>query len=197
MGWTFLHFAVKCCSHKTIEKIVNMLPRDVAHILTHLPDERNRLPRDLVGLRADGDAVDMDKSRDHVDQAGYYSQKLYYLKSAPYVLVFWNSIERDGAADEKNWVVKYLKRRRFPYNEKENPTREEMLSVIDDVLSRESLSGLIVFAMTHGFKGCLATRPDNGSEYILISEITSRMAGRHQDKPKVGIIAKLASPLVF
>lgn len=177
---TFLHWAV--CEHNWPEitkNIITTLPKRIIQELS--------VVRDVYKKTVNECATDP-VIRGYLEEVGVTDT--YHLQIKPKVLIFYSTKNRQTSArvndawEEKECVRKYFSERGFPCTEKRNPTAEEIFEEISAATEDESsLSGLIVFMMSHGGKGLVAVEGDTGP--LSIHEVIAHLCLRTVYKPKV------------
>lgn len=173
---TFLHYAALYGSPETMQYIIENLSIQTAKKLSEIVDEDSKTARDLSSSGL---------TRDWLDQAGKYPGSFYHLMSPPRVLIFYNTIDRERAEEEKNCVENFFQERKFPYSVKKDPTEAEIFRCISEVKEDHSISGLMVFIMSHGGKGKIYVKGGNMSVQDIVTHMYSK---RTDGKPKVQVI---------
>lgn len=178
-GQTFFHHAAAHGSVNMVQQINTKLSKESAKLLRRTQDKNDKRAEALTdGLKSD-----------YVNQVGAGVQEFYLLETAPKVLIFYSTKDRQdpekkfGAEEEKTCLENYFTKKKFICVIKKDPRIEEMLSAIAEVRDDSNLSGLIVFIMSHGGKGYIEI--EGGRGYITVQEIMNHMCENTAGKPKV------------
>lgn len=187
-GSTLLHWAAKSGSEAVVKDIITLLPRRLVEKLASMKDEEGKEPVQRT------EAYSL--KRDYIHQAGSYPPQFYHLETAPKVLIFYTTKNRqpvdypDGSKQdaemEKDYVESYFRQMNFRYDVKKDPTAHEIYSIISTALADQSLPGLIVFVMTHGQNGLVSVNEGGGETFMMVEDIITHMCRMDGGKPKVG-----------
>jgi hypothetical protein len=165
-----------------MKDLASFLPRRMMKDLSDIRDCDGKTARDL--------SIRFSLTRDYLDQAGSYQVDIYPLKTAPHVLVFYSTTGRQfgdsdphGAEKEKECVENFFTERNFPCSVEKNPTADRMFSSISKAQKDSSLTGLIVFVMSHGQNGMVAV--EGCPSHIKVDDIINSMCQATAGKPKV------------
>lgn len=182
-GQTFLHLAASSASPASIIAILSALPRQTALDLSKAVDNKGRTARELA---------QSDKAREYLDQAGKYPVEGYHLPTAPQVLVYYSTRNRQtlefSAEMEKHCVEKFCAAKNLPCSVKRDQTADQILADISEVQADDNLSGLVVFIMSHGMNGLVSVEGSvegAGPDFLPVYDIVTQMCCNTSGKPKV------------
>lgn len=167
-----------------MKSVVCLLPRQTALKLSLVQDKKEKTARDVA---------DYGLKRDWLDQVGLYPEELYPLQTPPRVVILYSTkgrlseepgnAEKTDAETEKDCVLSYFAERNFYCTIKKNPTAKEVFSSITACCADDSLSGLIVFVMSHGEKGMVSV--EGSPNVMMVQDIITHMCINTDGKPKV------------
>lgn len=167
-----------------LQKIVRVLPREISKELSVMEDRNRKLTCVLAqsGLK-----------RDILHQLGSYNTEFYPLETAPKVLIFADTENREPLAEEEMECVEgFFKEKGCPSEVHPNPKAEDIFTKISHACA-DLLSCLIVFIMFHGKDGNVRV---NG-EFVPVQKIIDHMWKQEnlKEKPKVRSYLALQSIL--
>lgn len=177
-GDTYLHLAARSASAVTMKGILAILPKLTTVYISRMPNTKGRMAHDVAKS---------ERIRRYLETGGSYPAEFYPLQTPPQILIFYSTKNRQssesGAEEEKDCVEQYFVENNFPCTVKKNPTEADIFSGISAAQDDSSLSGLVVFVMTHGQKGLVSVEGD--PDFLMIQDIITHMCRKTANKPKV------------
>lgn len=179
---TFLHLTAKHASVETVQKIIDAIPRSLADWLLTMKDESDLTASSYIFLHGGTE-------QQCLELGSSSPLKFYHLSTPPTVLIFYSTVDRAEAEDEKACVVSYYKELGRICGIRKDPTQDEIFSAIT-AAKTENVSGLIVYLMGHGKEGLVEVKglEADGCDVIEINEVMRHMSGGMDGKPNVLIV---------
>lgn len=147
-GDTLLHEIVrsKCASRSMVVDFLSLLSTKEVTALLQARDSSGRLPFMVAWSRELTEFL-LWLNHGHID--------IYLFQKKPVVILSYVTEARPGAKEEVAPLQAVLQRLGFPVIVLCNPSKRQLLNVIDQQCSDKDISGLFLFTMSHGKDGYL------------------------------------------